>query len=147
MATENDFNAKLSANFKKLESQGFLTLKMAEKYHIGIPDFLIWHDGRCAGLEVKFVKELPKGRGKVLGHAFDGRQLTFLQRIAMAGGPAWGLVVVHSEKKMYLFYFTDIPEGGNWSGTLPEDRCTTFDYGQWTELAYKLFKEPRWQGG
>lgn len=139
MKTENEFNAWLGNNIRKLEPYGFFLLKVAEKYHIGISDFFIWHGGSCAAIETKFVREMPKKTGKVLKHDFDGTQMTFLRRVANTGNPAWGLVAIHEEKRMVLVSYRHIPEEGNWSGKLPE-HLQSYDYKDWERLAYDLFR-------
>lgn len=139
MKTENEFNAWLGNNIRKLEPKGFFLLKVAEKYHIGISDFFIWYGGSCAAIETKFVREMPKKTGKVLKHDFDGTQITFLKRVASTGNPAWGLVAIHEEKRMVLVPFSSIPEDGNWHGTIPEGHLS-YSYKEWERLAYDLFR-------
>jgi len=143
MKTENEFNAWLGKHLRMLEPKGFFTLKVAEKYHIGVSDFFIWHGGQCASVEVKFIKSMPLRGGNVLKHEFDGKQQTFLKRVSAAGNPAWGLIAVHDQKKMVLIPNGHLPESGNWKGAITDAHCFEFSYGDWKRLAYQLFgKEP-----
>lgn len=138
MRTENEFNAKLGKDLRKLEPSGTMTLKVAEKYHIGVCDFFIWRNGRCAAVEVKFVRELPKRNGKVLGHEFDGPQISFLKRIAASGSPAWGLIAIHEVKKIVLVPARDIPPEGNWQGSIP-DTFRSYQYNDTLPLVDWIF--------
>ena len=138
MKTENEFNAWLGNNIRKLEPHGFFLLKVAEKYHIGISDFFIWHGGSCAAIETKFVREMPKKNGKVLKHEFDGKQVTFLHRVANTGNPAWGLVAIHEKKKIVAVPYRDIPADGNWCGDVP-DNFRSFKYDEIPSLLKWVF--------
>ena len=141
MKTENEFNAYLSAALRKLEPYGVFALKVAEKYHIGISDLFIWRGGRCAAVEVKFVREMPRRNGKVLKHEFDGKQVTFLKRVAATGNPAWGMVAIHEERRVILIPFHEIPPDGNWQGSIP-DCFPSYSYSDMEKVAYALFVWP-----
>lgn len=144
MRNENEFNAKLSSIWRSYERDGFLAIKVAQKYHIGVSDFFIWHRGICAAVETKFVRTLPP-RAKVLKHEFQGPQLNFLRRIKSAGGgPAFGIVAVHDEKVMCVFNYEHLPEDGNWLGKSEFEisartKAALFPYGTERQLLEYLF--------
>jgi len=138
MKTENEFNAFIGKEIRKLEPHGYLLLKVAEKYHIGVPDFFLWHNKSCAAIEAKFVREMPKRGGLVLKHAFDGRQVGFLRRVAATSNPAWGIIAIHEEKRIVALPYNQIPDSGNWNGTLPED-FRSYHYDQVADLAGYFF--------
>jgi len=99
---ENEFNAYLSKELSKL-SPGLAKLKMAEKYHIGVPDFCLWLDGRSVLFESKFVRSIDQWSDRVgLKHPFTGPQRSFLKTMIRAGVPAFGVIGVGSRKRMIL---------------------------------------------
>lgn len=115
MRTENDFNAKLGKELKKL-SPSVKFIKASDRFTIGVSDFLIWAYGKNVGVESKLIKEYPvKGTSKLLSRPFTGAQRTFLNELEMSGSKGYGLVAVKSEKKMYLIRSKDIPKSGNWT--------------------------------
>lgn len=116
MKTEHEFNAYLSKEFKKLKP-AFYAQKMSDRFAVGVSDFLLFHSGRATVFETKFIRELPKRNGKVLSHAFDGKQLTYFKSISNTGNSAFGVVGVGEEKTAYVVPFYNIPESGNWSAT------------------------------
>ncbi len=117
MKTEHEFNAYLSKELKKLKPAVYAQ-KMSDRFAVGVSDFLLFHNGRATVFETKFVRELPKRNGKVLSHAFDGKQLTYFKSISNTGNSAFGVVGVGEEKTAYVIPFYNIPESGNW--TAPE---------------------------
>ncbi len=135
MRNENELNASLSRIWRSHERDGFLAVKVAQKYHIGVSDFFIWHKGLCAAVETKFVLTLPP-RALVLKHAFQGPQLNFLRRVKQSGGaPSYGLIAVHDEKTYVVFDYNNIPEAGNWKGkdefmTAVNVHAALFPYGR-----------------
>lgn len=145
MRNENEFNAKLGKTLRSHEKEGFLVFKVAQKYHEGVSDFFIWHNGTCAVLETKFILALPAKSGRVLKHEFQGAQLNWLRRAKFAGGaPAFGLVAVHDLKTMYLFDYDHLPENGNWQGkadfvSAANKFAVVFSYGEERSMMERLF--------
>ena len=112
MKTEGDFNAALSKQFRKA---GIFAIKVADKFTIGISDFLILHNSVTLALECKFISEWPSDRAQLLKHPFTGEQLTFMESVRLAGHRAIGLVAVKEAGKMILIESQAIPESGNWN--------------------------------
>jgi len=113
MKNENDFNRYLSKEFSK-RSPELHYLKASDKFTAGVSDFLLWHAGRSAALECKFVSTWPSDKANLLKHTFTGAQKTFLESITLAHGRGVGLVAVGSEKMFYVFREAHIPTNGNW---------------------------------
>jgi hypothetical protein len=109
--TENDFNSNLSKEIRKLAPKVHY-LKVSDKFGIGISDFLIWRDGTCAAVEVKYITEYPNPNVQLLKHPFKGSQITFLESISLTGNRAFGIVGVG--KDIYLIPWKKIPPNGNW---------------------------------
>lgn len=116
MKNEDAFNAYLSKEIGKL-APSVAKLKMAEKYHIGIPDFCLWKDGRSVVFESKFIHTvgLPASKGSVLKHPFTGPQQTFMQTLMRAGVPAFGVIGIDDLKQAILVPANFIPVSGSWS--------------------------------
>jgi penicillin-binding protein-related factor A (putative recombinase) len=112
MKTEHDFNAHLSKKLRELQPHVF-HVKVSDKYHIGLSDFLIWKSGVTLALEAKFVKKRPPS-GRMLNFAFKPAQITFLKQMEMAGNLPFGLVAIGEERTMFPIPLTNIPAGGNW---------------------------------
>jgi penicillin-binding protein-related factor A (putative recombinase) len=113
MKTESDYNAALGKAFKTKWPKLF-HIKCADKFTAGISDFLIYYEGMHAGLEVKFVNELPSDRSLLLKHPFEGSQLTFMTHLKATGGKTFGLVGIKQHKAAYMIPSFLIPEIGNW---------------------------------
>lgn len=112
MKTENAFNAFLSLEMKKLGTQ-FKSLKLSERYHIGIADFIVFGcDGKSAAIECKFVSKI-KSRGQLLNHPVSGAQLSFLKGMTLAGVNSWVLIGVEPLKMMALIPSESFPVSGN----------------------------------
>lgn len=108
--TENEFNAFLSSEFKKLAPQ-LEAIKIADKFKSGLSDFLLWYDGASCALEVKFVKELPvRNDSMVLDHKFSGAQIRKMTRLVETGNRAMGVVAVKSLDLMFFIPFEILSE-------------------------------------
>lgn len=129
MRTEGDFNGYLSKKFNRLKPE-LKYIKIADKFTIGISDFLMWRYGKSCAIESKFIKEWPKRMtSKVLSHPFKGTQISFLKEMDMAGCNSFGLIGVECEKKMYLIPHRWISEGGNFRHDLfLESNFQSFDF-------------------
>ena len=113
MKTEGQFNAHLGKELTKL-SPAVNYLKVADKFQIGISDFLIWYRGKTLAAECKFVTQLPKPESNLLKHSFSGAQKTFLESMCLSGNMAIGIVGIDELQTFYTFPWTDIPPDGNW---------------------------------
>jgi hypothetical protein len=115
LKTEGQFNAHLSKEFKRFNPK-LKCLKVADKFSVGISDFLLWGNGKSRAIESKFVTHLPvRATTKVLSHPFAGAQLTFLEDICLAGCSGWGLIGIGETKTMHLLMLEDIPKEGNFT--------------------------------
>lgn len=109
MKNENELNSELSKEFKRREPK-IKSVKTSDRISVGISDFTLYGNGLSCALEVKFVKELPaRDNSAILGHKFDGAQITHLESIWLTGNNAFGLIGVLPEKMMYLFDMTNCP--------------------------------------
>jgi hypothetical protein len=137
MKGENDFNGQLSKEFRQLK--GLHHVKVADKFTIGISDFLIWIEGTSIALETKFVKEWPKGHLKLLQHEFTGPQQTFLESIALTGNRAFGLVYVDCVRQSFIIPWNQIPKEGNWhTEEFKQYGYNSVFWGDTTGLIHKL---------
>lgn len=122
MKTENDFNAELSKKLKKYSPEVH-TIKISDKFTVGISDFLIMCMGKTLALETKFEKSFPQRQtSQVLSHPFSGAQLTFLESVALAGNMGYGMVAIEETQKMYVFPYAAIPVSGNFTRAEFESR-------------------------
>lgn len=140
MKTEGQFNAYLGKELKRFTPK-LKVLKVADKFSVGISDFLIWANRRSCGIEAKFIKELPvRPLAKVLDHPFAGAQLTFLEDLNLAGSFGYGLVAVGSTEEMHLFMLESIPKTGNFTRQefLRADKIS-FKFDQVPQLVDYLF--------
>ena len=115
MKTEGEFNAYLSKQLKKYNPQ-VASVKIADKFQVGISDFLIWANSKSLALETKHIMDLPERKTtKILTHPFSGAQLTFLETISLAGSMGYGLISIDSEQRFYVIHYKDIPSDGNFT--------------------------------
>ena len=115
MKTENDFNAYLSKNLKRY-SPDVHTVKISDKFTVGISDFMVFCSGKTLALETKFEKSFPQRKtSQVLSHPFSGAQLTFLESMFLTGNMGYGMVAIEETQKMYIFPFAAIPVSGNFT--------------------------------
>jgi len=113
VGTETNINKYLSRKLRTLRPKTY-HIKIADKYTIGISDFLIWHLGCTIALEMKYIDDYPSEHSKLLTHIFTGSQLTFLEDMELAQNISVGGVCVNSEKRVYIMSLEDIPPEGNW---------------------------------
>lgn len=139
MKNEDAFNKYLSHELKKLRPR-VVSFKMAEKFHIGVPDFQLVGQGHVAFFECKFLRKEPKLMEKaVLKHPFGGAQLTFLRNMATAGAHTYGVIALDFEERIQVISSHDLPACGNWSGGEFElVRSRRYDYGEIREFASHL---------
>jgi len=115
MKTENDFNRFLSAEIKRLSPTVF-AFKSADKYGLGVPDYIIWGHGYSCVFESKFIQSLPdKPNTKILKHTFKRTQQSFMKNVMGASNPAWGIIGCKKNKIIYVIEATSIPESGNFT--------------------------------
>jgi len=114
MKNEDAFNAYLSKELKKLAPE-FKVLKLCEKYHIGVSDFMLIRGGVACFFETKFLRDDPfKTAGQVLKHPFSGAQMTFLKSMRRAGAMSYGVVYHDYSDLIWVYEVCDLPERGNW---------------------------------
>lgn len=113
MKGENAYNAFLSKELKKFSPEIFHT-KVADRFRVGVSDFLLWGLGASAAVEVKFIAKAPSPGAQLLKHPFVGPQRAFLRAMTAAGSLGWGLVVIGDRGAVYTVDSRHIPENGNW---------------------------------
>ena len=113
MKTEGDFNRLLSRELRKA-GPGLYHLKTADRFTVGISDFLIWNMGKTVALETKFVNGIPSEKASLLKHPFSGAQITFLESMALSGNAAFGGIYLNELNLFYLIPGGSIPTTGNW---------------------------------
>lgn len=114
MRDENALNSHIGKQLTKLQPRGLAYMKAADKFRSGVSDFLVWWQGNSFAIEVKFIKDWPSDKAKLLTHQFKPEQITFLENIDLSENGAFGLVGVDSERLMYLIPLELIPRSGNW---------------------------------
>lgn len=113
MKTENEFNAFVTKQIQKLGSS-YKAIKASDRFHIGISDWLIYHDGKAIAVESKFVKKIPKS-GKLLGHTITGPQITFLKTMELAGTRGFVIIGFGELGQIAVIPTEEIPKEGNYN--------------------------------
>jgi penicillin-binding protein-related factor A (putative recombinase) len=111
MRDEAEFNSFLAKELKKHHAN-VVTVKICDRFKIGLSDFIMWMNGTSICLECKRAVTGNK-KGKLLTHAFTPPQKHFLTKITHTKNLAYGLVSVEEEKVMYLLPLEAISEDGN----------------------------------
>lgn len=114
MKNEDAFNHWLSKELKTFRPD-VMALKMAEKFHIGVADFMFVKGGKVVYVETKFLREPPTSKNTVLKHPFSGAQLTFLRNMQKAGARCFGAVGLGYADEILIFTYDELPMWGNWS--------------------------------
>lgn len=114
MATENDFNGYLSTHIRRM-GKAFKAVKIADKVKTGIPDFLIFHEGRAIAVECKHIAGLPSGERMALKHPVSGPQRTFLISLGFAGVPGFVVIACAADRTMTIVPAVYVPPSGNWT--------------------------------
>lgn len=109
MRDENEFNKTITEGIKRLGTS-YRAIKASDRFHIGMPDWFIFHDGRTAAVEAKFVKE-EKQKGAVLSYKMTGAQYSFMQKMELAGVPGWLLLGVKDVRRMFLIPAVEVIDG------------------------------------
>lgn len=144
MRTEHQLNAHITTVLKKT---GFMYLKTSEKYMAGVSDFLVWKDGIGLAMEVKMAKKRLTNNtaiGKLLGHPFSSKQISFLKGFSkIGGGKAWGVIYLPTLKRVYPVRWSEIPDSGNWSTKdFFDNHGNTFvDFMEIKDLMYYMYRE------
>ena len=143
MKNEGEFNMHLSKDFKRRQPELY-ALKVADKFSIGISDFLLFYVGTCIGMEVKLIKDWPiRKTTKIMTHPFAGGQRTFLESIKLTRNDGFGLVGVDSERRMYCIPMLKIPESGNWTHQdFVAEGFKSFDFDEIEQLINYMFDLP-----
>jgi hypothetical protein len=100
MKNEHEFNAYFTKTVKKMGTI-YKIIKASDRFKLGVPDWLIIHDGKIVALESKFVKSIPS-RGKILDRQVTMPQVSFLKSIALAGGRAYVIVGIQEIRKFIV---------------------------------------------
>ena len=113
MKTENEFNAFVTKQIQKLGSS-YKAIKASDRFHIGISDWLIYHDGKAIAVESKFIKKRPKS-GKLLQHVITGPQITFLKTMELAGTRGFVIIGMGDLGQIAVIPTDNIPKEGNYN--------------------------------
>ena len=112
MRTENEMNGKLSTWMKSLWPE-YRHFKASDKYQVGVPDFILWGNGKSCVLESKFIPSIPTKGKSWLKHPFSAPQKNFMRSVVKTGNIAFGLVGVKETKRMMLISIESIDKSGN----------------------------------
>lgn len=113
MKDENDFNARLSRELRKLHPKTYHT-KTSDRFSVGISDFLIWRGGKTLAIEIKFCKCLAEKNLVLLKHPFTGAQQTQLENHELVGNRAFGGVYINDSNQFVVIPRSLITQSGNW---------------------------------
>lgn len=138
MKNENEFNAYLKKEFKKFSQ--YKAIKVSDRFKIGLPDWLIFHQGRAAAVECKFAKEWHNGKN-VLNHAVSGPQITALNGFSAVSVPALVLIGFADRKEMYVGRPGHLTPTGNVTGNIIFENFFGFAFGEIDLLLKHLFEE------
>jgi hypothetical protein len=139
MKTENDFNRFLSEEIKRLSPDIFY-FKAADKYGLGVPDFLLWGYGYSTVFETKFIQEMPaRNTTKLLKHTFKRTQQSFIKKIIATDNPGWGIIGCKASRVIYVINGDAIPESGNLNtlelqGLMKMGKVKLFEFGDIEEM-------------
>jgi hypothetical protein len=92
----------------------YKAIKTSDRFHAGISDWLVFHKGKVAAIEAKFVS-VPSKRGKLLKHPVSGPQQTFMKVMRECGVPGYALIGFGDTRRMVTIPIEDIPPSGNWT--------------------------------
>lgn len=99
---EGDLNAYFSKEWKK-QYPKLKVVKAADKFQVGLSDFMLYKDGTARGIEVKLVKELPaRASTNILKHEFAGSQITYLKDLDLTGNKGFGLLAVEPLEIVFM---------------------------------------------
>lgn len=115
MRNENDFNAYLTKEIRKLGTD-YKAIKLADKFRIGMPDWLMFYKGLAVGVEAKFIRGKPKkDTSKLLAHPVTAPQISYMKSLELAGVKCKVLIGSALDAKIRVISFPDLPETGNYS--------------------------------
>jgi len=132
---ENEFNSFLSREFKKCK--GYKAVKVSDRFKIGLPDWLLFHEGRAVAAECKFAKEWKKGN--MLGHAVTAPQITALEGFSSVNVSSRVVVGVADPRVIYVGCFRDITDKGNVTGEILDAKFRKYTYGEAALLLRSMF--------
>lgn len=115
MKSEHEFNAFLKKEFRKYSE--YKAIKISDRFKIGLPDWLIFHDGRAVAVECKWAKEY-KIESNILGHSLSAPQVTVLKSFEGVQVPAVVLVGLSDTKTMAVGSWAAFTKGGNITGRI-----------------------------
>jgi len=113
LRTENEFNARLTRDIRKLGTT-YKAIKMSDRFKIGVPDWLMFYEGRAVAVEAKFIQKIP-ARRKVLSHPVTGPQISYMKSLTLAGVPCKVIIGAAFDDLVRVVDLEDLPEDGNFS--------------------------------
>lgn len=109
MKNEHEFNAYITKTVKKLGTD-YKIIKASDRFKLGVPDWLIIHEGRVVALESKFIKSVPS-RGKLLDRQVTMPQVSFMKSIVLAGGRSFVIVGIQEIREFIVAPYVVFNEG------------------------------------
>ena len=137
MKNENEFNAFLKKEFKKHSE--YKAIKVSDRFKIGLPDWLVFHEGRAAAVECKFAGEWYDDKN-ILKHTVSRPQITCLNGFSAVAVPSLILVGIADKKKMYVGRPEHLTTSGNVTGTILYNHFFSFDFKEIKELLKNFFE-------
>ena len=138
MKNENEFNAFLKKEFKKYSQ--FKAVKISDRFKIGLPDWLIFHNGKAAAVECKFAKEWYMDKN-ILKHTVSKPQITSLKGFSAVSVPSLILIGIADKGLMYVGRPEFLTDSGNVTGHILFNHFFAFDFKKCNELLEHLFEE------
>jgi len=140
MATENDFNAKVTDAIRKMGTS-YKAMKVSDRFKSGCADWLIFHCGLAVAVEAKYAQSLPK-KGKVLKHPVTGPQRTFLKTMGAANIPGWVILGLADYRKIVAVPLSLLPPDGNWTRAEIDELLLNpycYSFGEVPEMVKMMF--------
>lgn len=125
MKNENEFNAFLKGDFRRCK--GYKAIKVSDRFKIGLPDWLIFHDGRAVAAECKFAKTWKKGN--MLAHPVTPPQITSLEGFSAVFVSTAIIIGVADPRVIYVGRYKDLTPSGNVTGEILDRDFRKFQFG------------------
>jgi hypothetical protein len=138
MKNENEFNAYLKKEFKKHPL--YKAVKISDRFKIGLPDWLVFYQGRAAVVECKFSPKWYDEKN-ILNHTVSKPQITSLNGFATVRVPSLVLIGVADRKMMYVGRPEFLTASGNVTGSILYNHFFSFYFTDIGGLLKHLFEE------
>lgn len=138
MKNENEFNAFLKKEFKKHPE--YKAVKISDRFKIGLPDWLVFYQGRAAVVECKFASKWYNDKN-VLGHTVSKPQITSLKGFSAVAIPSLVLIGFADRKEMFIGRPEHLTPTGNVTGNIIVNHFFGFAFKEIDLLLKHLFEE------